>query len=88
MQTVCERMKRNEVTLNERTLCLLPFLEDGTCRTRRNVVSVGGMQYGRSERSDCVCIKSWTKMAFLFQMDHVQQVTDITKAQLLFLKKT
>ena len=26
MQTVCERMKRNEVELNERTLCLLPSL--------------------------------------------------------------
>ena len=34
MQTVCERMKRNEVKRNERTLCLLPFLEDGACRTR------------------------------------------------------
>ena len=64
------------------------FLEGGTCRTRRNVVSVGGMKYDRSERSECVYINSWTKLTFLFTVDHVQQTTYSTKAQLLLLKKT
>ena len=45
------------------------FLEGGTCRTRRNVVSVGGMKYDRSERSECVYINSWTKLTFLFTVE-------------------
>ena len=43
-------MKRNEVKRNERTLCLVPFLEDGTCGTKRDEGSGSGTKYGWSER--------------------------------------
>ena len=51
MQTVCEGMERSKVKRNERAVCLLPFLERETSRTRRYSESGGGMKYGRSERN-------------------------------------